>query len=120
MRILVVEDDALIREFVVEALRDEGFDVIHASTGEEALALCGRSAANVLITDVQLPGSIDGWQIAGRCRSQDPELPVTPPAFRRSRLVRWRVAYSYGSPSRRRISSGPSGTWARRGRPEVG
>ena len=76
MRILLVEDDALIWEFVVEALRDEGFDVIHASTGEEALALCGRSAADVLITDVQLPGSVDGWQIAERCREQDPGLPV--------------------------------------------
>ena len=33
MRILVVEDDPLIREFTVEALREEGYDVIHASTG---------------------------------------------------------------------------------------
>ncbi len=37
MRILVVEDDVLIREFVVEVLREEGFDVIHAGNGEEAL-----------------------------------------------------------------------------------
>ena len=38
MRVLVVEDDPLIRENVVEALRDEGFDVIQATDGEEALA----------------------------------------------------------------------------------
>jgi CheY-like chemotaxis protein len=76
VRILVVEDDALIREFVVEALREEGYVVIHAANGEEALAWCGRQAADVLITDVKLPGDIDGWQIAERCREHDPELPV--------------------------------------------
>jgi DNA-binding response OmpR family regulator len=76
MRVLVVEDDPLIREFVVEALREEGFDVIHAADGEQALAWCGRRAADVLVTDVRLPGKVDGWQIAERCREHHPELPV--------------------------------------------
>ncbi|MGY3356403.1 DNA-binding response OmpR family regulator [Bradyrhizobium sp. GM0.4] len=76
MRILVVEDDPLIREFVVEALREAGYEVIHASNGEDALAWCGRRVADVLVTDIRLPGAIDGWQIAERCREQDPELPV--------------------------------------------
>ena len=76
MRILVVEDDPLIREFVVEALREEGFDVIHAKDGEEALAWCGRRAADVLVTDIRLPGKVDGWQIAERCREHHPELAV--------------------------------------------
>ena len=76
MRILVVEDDPLIREFTVEALREEGHDVIHASTGEEALAWCMRQAADVLVTDITLPGKVDGWQIAERCREHDPGLPV--------------------------------------------
>jgi DNA-binding response OmpR family regulator len=71
-----VEDDPLIREFVVEALREEGFDVIHAADGEQALAWCGRRAADVLITDIRLPGKVDGWQIAERCRENNPELPV--------------------------------------------
>ena len=76
MRILVVEDDALIREFVVEALREEGYDVIHAANGTEALAWCERQVADVLITDVKLPGGIDGWQIAEHCREHDSRLPV--------------------------------------------
>jgi len=76
VRILVVEDDSLIREFVVEALREQGFEVIHASDGEEALEWCKRQAADVLVTDVRLPGGVDGWQIAERCREHDPELPV--------------------------------------------
>lgn len=76
MRVLVVEDDCLVRELVVEALRDEGYDVIHAANGEEALAWCKQRIADVLVTDIRLPGRIDGWQIAERCREHDPELPV--------------------------------------------
>ena len=76
MRILVVEDDPLIREFVVEALREEGYEVIHAANGEQALAWCKRRVADVLVTDIRLPGRIDGWQIAERCREHDPGLPV--------------------------------------------
>jgi CheY-like chemotaxis protein len=76
VRILVVEDDPLIREFVVEALREDGHQVIHAANGEEALAWCRRLVADVLVTDIRLPGKIDGWQIAERCREHDPNLPV--------------------------------------------
>ncbi|MDA9408526.1 response regulator transcription factor [Bradyrhizobium sp. CCBAU 45384] len=76
MSVLLIEDDPLIREFVVEALREAGYHVIHASNGEEALAWCKRRVADVLVTDVTLPGQIDGWQIAERYREQDPELPV--------------------------------------------
>jgi CheY-like chemotaxis protein len=76
MRILVVEDDPLVRELVVEALREEGFDVIHARDGEEALEWCRRLVADALVTDVRLPGKVDGWQIAERCREHDPDLPV--------------------------------------------
>lgn len=76
MRILVVEDDPLVREFVVEALREEGFNVIHAADGEEALAWCRRRAADVLVTDIRLPGDVDGWEIAERCRKNCPDLPV--------------------------------------------
>lgn len=76
MRILVVEDDPLVREFVVEALRDQGYHVIHAANGEEALSWCRQRVADVLVTDIQLPGTIGGWQIAERCREHDPDLPV--------------------------------------------
>jgi DNA-binding NtrC family response regulator len=76
VQILFVEDDPLIREFVVEALHDEGFHVIEASDGEEALDWCKQRVADVLVTDIQLPGQIDGWDIAERCREHDPDLPV--------------------------------------------
>ncbi|MET4717223.1 CheY-like chemotaxis protein [Bradyrhizobium japonicum] len=76
MRILVVEDDPLIREFLVDTLREEGHHVIHAADGQEALAWCRRRVAEVLVTDIRLPNTVDGWEIAERCREQDPNLPV--------------------------------------------
>jgi len=76
VRILVVEDNSLIREFVVEALRNEGHHVIEAGNGEEAVAWCKRKVAEALVTDIQLPSTMDGWQIAERCREHDPDLAV--------------------------------------------
>jgi DNA-binding response OmpR family regulator len=76
MRILIVEDDPLIREFTVDALREVGYEVIQASDGEEALAWCKLRVADVLVTDIRLPGKVDGWQVAERCREHDPGLPV--------------------------------------------
>ncbi|MCP3395534.1 response regulator [Bradyrhizobium sp. CCGB12] len=43
---------------------------------EQALDWCKRHVADVLVTDVRLPGNVDGWQIAERCRESDPALPV--------------------------------------------
>ncbi|QOZ32835.1 response regulator [Bradyrhizobium sp. CCBAU 53421] len=74
--ILVVEDDPLVREFVVETLREESYHVIPAADGEEALKWCRQRIANLLITDVKLSGPFDGWQVAELCRELDPQLPV--------------------------------------------
>ena len=76
VRVLLVEDDPLIREMVADGLHDEGFEVIQASDGSEALAWCGQRAADVLVTDIVLPGGINGWQIAECYRECDPNVPV--------------------------------------------
>jgi CheY-like chemotaxis protein len=75
-RVLVVEDDALVREMVVEALRDAGFEVMEAEDGGTALAVCGSAALDVLLTDIRLPGPISGWDVAEKCRERHPTLPV--------------------------------------------
>ena len=46
------------------------------STGKDELAWRTRRVADVLVTDVRLPGEVDGWQVAERFREQDPERPV--------------------------------------------
>jgi DNA-binding response OmpR family regulator len=64
-RILTVEDDERIRTAVKLALEDEGWQVLEADNGEEALALFRREPADVVLIDIMLPG-IDGFEV---CRS---------------------------------------------------
>ncbi len=76
-RILVVEDEFLIRMTLVEALTDEGFDVLEAESGDAALPLLrSDTAIRLLLTDIQLPGSLDGRRLAQRAREDRPDLPV--------------------------------------------
>jgi len=76
MKVLVVDDDPLVRAMAVEALADEGFCITEAGTAEEALAHCAKADFDVLFTDIMLPGRLSGWDIAERCREAAPELPV--------------------------------------------
>jgi CheY-like chemotaxis protein len=76
MKVLVVEDEDLVRTVAVQALEEAGFEVIEAATGEEALARCEEWVADALFTDIRLPGNVDGWDIAERCREVNPKLPV--------------------------------------------
>ena len=76
-RILVVEDEFLIRMTLVEALTDEGFEVVEADSGDSALPLLQNDGAiSLLLTDIQLPGSLDGKRLAQRAREGRPGLPV--------------------------------------------
>jgi CheY-like chemotaxis protein len=76
MKVLLVEDEALVRMMAVETLEDAGFEVIEAATGEEALEACKIHRADVLFTDIRLPGKLSGWDVAEHCRAQNPDLPV--------------------------------------------
>lgn len=76
MRVLLVEDDFLIREALVDLLRDDGIEVLVAASGDEALGICAASAFDLLITDIRMPGRTNGWDLAEHCRSSRPELPV--------------------------------------------
>jgi CheY-like chemotaxis protein len=76
MKVLVVEDDKLLRTVTVDSLQEEGFEVIEAATAEEALDRCRECIADALLTDIMLPGQLTGWDIAEHCRQADPHLPV--------------------------------------------
>ncbi len=77
MRVLVVEDEELVRAGAAEALRAAGFHVDAAGTGEAATAFLESAASvDVLITDIRLPGEIDGWRVAELFRSSRPDLSV--------------------------------------------
>jgi CheY-like chemotaxis protein len=75
--ILVVEDEEIVRELVCMDLADAGFDVIEASTGDEAFSLMRkRHDVSLLFTDIKMPGSLDGWTLAEKARGLAPALGV--------------------------------------------
>jgi len=76
--ILVVEDDQLIQGLVSEALGEGGFEVEISVTGEEAITLLqdDKSKYRALVTDINLCGKLDGWEVGHRAREFKPELPV--------------------------------------------
>ncbi len=74
-RVLVVDDEASIRESLKDLLEDEGFLVGLAASGEEAVAWLQRYRADCVLLDIWLPG-IDGVETLARIRTMDPDLPV--------------------------------------------
>ena len=74
--VLVVEDEFLISEWVAESLTQQGFAVSTATNAADALRQLQSSPVDVLFTDINLPGSIDGTMLARRARELLPELTV--------------------------------------------
>ena len=72
---LVVEDEEVIRGLVEQVLRGDGYEVLLAADGDEALELAGRNRVDVLLTDLTMPG-IGGHDLADRLRAAAPELKV--------------------------------------------
>ena len=76
-KVLIVEDEFLIRLTLAEALSDDGFEVIEAPSGEAALqALQAHPDMALLLTDIQLPGALNGMEVARAARLSIPALPV--------------------------------------------
>ena len=75
--VLVVEDEEAVRAFAVESLRRHGYQVLSASSGEEALSVAGAydGAIDLLLTDVVMPG-MKGPELAQRLRALRPGLRV--------------------------------------------
>ena len=75
--ILVVEDDDAIQAIVEDALTEGGFQIATVRTGEEAVTLLkGNLMPKALLTDVNLLGRVDGWDVARAAREVDPHFPV--------------------------------------------
>ena len=75
-KILVLEDEASIRSFIVINLRRAGYDVIEAETGEEALErLRANPDTKVALLDIMLPG-IDGFEVCRRIRATNTKIGI--------------------------------------------
>jgi two-component system cell cycle sensor histidine kinase/response regulator CckA len=73
--VLLVEDDDPVRELICRALRANGFDVMAAASGEEALDLEPTRSVDLLLSDVMLPNR-NGFDVAKQIRRRSPHIAV--------------------------------------------
>jgi CheY-like chemotaxis protein len=77
IRVLIVDDEPLIRFVMAEALRDKGATVVEAASADEAWSfLAAGGSVDAVFTDYRMPGSLNGGQLANRIRECYPGLPV--------------------------------------------
>jgi CheY-like chemotaxis protein len=75
--VLVVEDEAMIREFVAEDLQEAGYKVLMASDADAAVDILEvRHDIGLIFTDVNMPGSMDGLQLAACVRDRWPRVHI--------------------------------------------
>jgi len=75
MRILVIDDEEVLREVLDAVLKREGFEVVLAATGEEGLSIIDDSEVDLVILDMMLPG-ITGMETLRSIRESNPTTPV--------------------------------------------
>jgi two-component system NtrC family sensor kinase len=73
-RVLIVDDEEVIVEVVHAALSARGFSVDCAYTGEEAYALAGSNDFDLIISDIRMPGPMDGQRLYHDVKERDPEM----------------------------------------------
>src|SRR3989449_4271242 len=74
-RILVIDDEAAIRDSLRMTLEYEGYEFVGAATGQEGLALAEREGPDLVLLDVKMPG-MDGLEVLDRLRNMNETLPI--------------------------------------------
>jgi CheY-like chemotaxis protein len=74
--VLIAEDECIVRTLAAEVLSDAGFGVHEAAQASEALDILERAADDIdlLFTDINMPGSVDGLELARRVRARWPRI----------------------------------------------
>lgn len=75
--VLVVEDNPHVRKLSIERIRDLGYQTLDAASGDDAYALLGTGAhVDVLFSDLVMPGSLNGYDLAAKVRAEYPKVKV--------------------------------------------
>jgi CheY-like chemotaxis protein len=76
-RLLLVEDETLVRMLAREVFQDDGFEVLEAKDGDQAIRMIDdMDRLDLLVTDVRMPGQKDGVDVARHAGVRFPRLPV--------------------------------------------
>lgn len=73
---LIVEDEFLIRLMLEDNLREAGYRVIETSNADDAAVIISASAPQLIVTDIRMPGRLDGLGLLAFVRVAHPTLPV--------------------------------------------
>ncbi|MEC0090720.1 response regulator transcription factor [Paenibacillus macquariensis] len=74
-KILIADDDVHIRELITLFLRNEGFEIVEASDGAQALAIVENDQIDLVILDIMMP-ELDGWELCKEIRRLDSNIPL--------------------------------------------
>jgi DNA-binding NtrC family response regulator len=75
-RIMIVEDNVLLLLDLADSLADRGMEALAFTTADAAAAALDTGDIDALITDIELPGALDGLQLARLCAMRRPGLPI--------------------------------------------
>ena len=75
MKILIVDDDLNIQRFYKEELEEEGYEVVIAGTGKDALKMFEKENPDIVTLDILIP-DIDGISLLRKMKEQRPDIPV--------------------------------------------
>lgn len=73
IRVLIVDDEAPIREVLKATLQDEGYQVLTAQDGQEGLQLMSQFTPHIVFLDIWMPGRLDGIEVLNQAKKQFPE-----------------------------------------------
>ncbi|WP_372813968.1 response regulator transcription factor [Paenibacillus sp.] len=74
-KILVVDDDPHIRRLIMATLQGEGFTLLEAENGRQALDALARTTVDLVVMDIMMP-HMDGWELCQEIRAYDADLPL--------------------------------------------
>jgi len=74
-KIILVDDNAVVRDMLVDLVASLGYSADAAESGEEALAMFDRRHYDFVLTDLLMPG-MTGWDVLKAVRQRDPQMPV--------------------------------------------